>query len=335
MGAAEGRDSEAVKQGLACLAAQDGGSAASFRRLQSPELPVQRALLVLRHAQCPSSTTCCAAHIPPASRSRQPTSVTAAYDKLELRSDERTAKVEQRQRLRLRDGGFGLASAVQTSSVAYIASLVAARDTAVFAPFRSAVQPLPANSLLHGWLTDSMTRLRAPRPLQSWTPSCRRPPLPSSPLSRCSLRPDVLSPKLLQRSGQRPQPRGLSDCSPTAETAGRRQATGSLHCLLRAARLGVERAAPTQPLTTRAAVTKLSAVDSSAAFDHAIAALMERVKVGATGQRGRWRCQLCTSTSATCASTSVRRQRRGRGRKRKRRRNEVEGGSRVAWMRSV
>ena len=39
---------------------------------------------------------------------------------------------------------------------------------------------------------------------------------------------------------------------------------------------------------SRAAVTKLSAADSSAAFDKAIVALMERVKGGATGQRGRW-----------------------------------------------
>ena len=39
---------------------------------------------------------------------------------------------------------------------------------------------------------------------------------------------------------------------------------------------------------SRAAVTKLSAADSSAAFDKAIVALMERVKGGVTGQRGRW-----------------------------------------------
>jgi hypothetical protein len=38
MGAVVGRDSEAVKQGLDCLAAKDNGSEAFFRRLQSPEL---------------------------------------------------------------------------------------------------------------------------------------------------------------------------------------------------------------------------------------------------------------------------------------------------------
>ena len=53
MGAAVGRDAEAVKQGLDCLAARDSGSEAFFRRLQSPELLVQSALLVLRQCAVP------------------------------------------------------------------------------------------------------------------------------------------------------------------------------------------------------------------------------------------------------------------------------------------
>ena len=86
--------------------------------------------------------------------------VTDACDKLELRCDERTAEVKQRLRLRLKDGGFGLKSAVQTSPAAYTASVAAARDTAVFAPFCDAACPLQADTLLHGWLQDSLTRLR-------------------------------------------------------------------------------------------------------------------------------------------------------------------------------
>jgi hypothetical protein len=53
MGAAVGRKSEAVKQGLDCLAAKDDSSAAFFRRLQSPELLVQSAPLVLRQCAVP------------------------------------------------------------------------------------------------------------------------------------------------------------------------------------------------------------------------------------------------------------------------------------------
>ena len=54
MRAVVGRDSEAVKQGLDCLAARDSGSEAFFRRLQSPELRMQSALLVLRQCAVPS-----------------------------------------------------------------------------------------------------------------------------------------------------------------------------------------------------------------------------------------------------------------------------------------
>ena len=49
---------------------------------------------------------------------------------------------------------------MQTSPAAYTASVAAARDTAVFAPFCDAACPLPADTLLHGWLQDSLTRLR-------------------------------------------------------------------------------------------------------------------------------------------------------------------------------
>jgi hypothetical protein len=55
------------------------------------------------------------------------TLITDAYDKLELRCDERTLTVEQRLRLRLKDGGFGLKSAAQMSPAAYTASVAAAR----------------------------------------------------------------------------------------------------------------------------------------------------------------------------------------------------------------
>jgi hypothetical protein len=108
------------------------------------------------------------------------TLVTDAYDKLELRSDERTARVEELLRLRLKDGGFGLKSAAQTSPAAYTASVAAARDTAVFAPFCDAAHPLPADTLLHGWLGTAWLGYGRPRLTRSSSPCCLPPPRPSS-----------------------------------------------------------------------------------------------------------------------------------------------------------
>ena len=63
-------------------------------------------------------------------------------------------------------------------------------------------------------------------------------------LRLCSLRPVLLPAKLHQRPGQQSRPRGLPDCSTAAETAGRRTSAGSLHCLLRRSRLGLEARCP-------------------------------------------------------------------------------------------
>ena len=88
--------------------------------------------------------------------------ITTACAKLELRSDERSQAVKQRLRLRLKDGGFDLTSAVQTSPAAYIASVAAVRDTAVFAALSRS--ELPDDTLLHGWLEHSLSQLQAALP---------------------------------------------------------------------------------------------------------------------------------------------------------------------------
>jgi hypothetical protein len=166
MGAAVGRDTDSVKRGMACLAAKDSGGEAFFRRLQSPELQVQSAMLVLRQCAVPQLNYLLRCS-PPVCIAQQ----AAAFDdtvmettcsKLELRSDERTPAIKQRLRLRLKDGGFGLTSAVQTSPAAYIASVAAARDTAVFAELGRGV--VPCETLLHGWLQHSLDLLEAALP---------------------------------------------------------------------------------------------------------------------------------------------------------------------------
>jgi hypothetical protein len=255
VGAVVGRDSEAVKQGLACLTAKDGGSEAFFRRLQSPELLVQSALLVLRQCAVPKLNYLLRCS-PPACIAEQAahfddTLVTDAYDKLELRCNERTPKVEELLRLRLKDGGFGLKSVVQTSPAAYTASVAAARDTAVFAPFCNAAQPLPADTLLHGWLTDSMTRLREVTPGPEL--EAKLPPSTSSFFSFYANASPTLPSSLQSSISDLANNRNREACLTAAKQLRRQDGGRALvHFTAYSAPLASawKRAAPTQPLTT-------------------------------------------------------------------------------------
>ena len=154
--------------------------------------------------------------------------------------------MEQRLRLRLKDGGFGLKSAVQTSPAAYIASVAAARDTAVFAPFCDAACPLPADTLLHGWLTDGLTRLRE----AALGPELESKLLPASASSFFSFyasAPSALSSSLQSSISALANNRDREACLTAAQQLtpqGRRTSAGSLHCLLRPPRLGLEARCP-------------------------------------------------------------------------------------------
>ena len=222
MGAAVGRDAEAVKQGLACLAARDSGSEAFFRRLQSPELRVQSALLVLRQCAVPKLNFLLRCW-PPECIAEQAAHfdhalVTDACDKLELRCDERTAEVEQRLRLRLKDGGFGLKSAAQTSPCCL--HRVSGRSSR-----HGCVRSLPrcclpaacghAAARLASGQPDAAARRRAWARARVQAAACLRLVLLLL-LRLCSLRPVLLPAKLHQRPGQQSRPRGLPDCSPAS-----------------------------------------------------------------------------------------------------------------------
>jgi hypothetical protein len=59
-------------------------------------------------------------------------------------------------------GGFGFTSAVQTAAAAYIASVAsvaAVASTTIFTPYCSSDHALPADSLLHRWLAESLEQL--------------------------------------------------------------------------------------------------------------------------------------------------------------------------------
>jgi len=163
MGVVVGRDETEIKAGVECLTEAYGGSAAFFRRLQSPLLLVQSAMLLLRQCAVPQLNYQLRCMAPSCMSEKaaefDQTVLTAAYDKLQLRRYERTAEVERLLRFKLMHGGFGLTSAVLMSPAAYLASVAAARHTAIFAPFCADSRPLPSDTLLHGWLTDSMARM--------------------------------------------------------------------------------------------------------------------------------------------------------------------------------
>jgi hypothetical protein len=159
MGAVIGRDAKAVQAGVASITSQSGNDA-FFRRLQSPLLSVQSAMLLLRQCAVPQMNYLLRC-MPPSCIAEQADEfdnvvLTSAYDKLEVWRGERNADTDRLLRMRLRDGGFGLTSSVYTSPAAYIASVASARETTIFAPYGKADHPLPSDTLLHSWLADSM-----------------------------------------------------------------------------------------------------------------------------------------------------------------------------------
>ena len=259
MGAAVGRDTEAVKLGLACLAAKDNGSAAFFRRLQSPELPVQSAMLVLRQCAVPKLNYLLRCSAPVCIQQQaadfDDTLIATACAKLELRGDERSAAVKQRLRLRLKDGGFGLTSAAQTSLAAYIASLAAVRDTAVFAALSRS--ELPDDTLLHCWLEHSLDQLQAALP--GVDPDAKLlPPCASQFFSHYASAPASLASSLQRSISALANEHHRKACLTAAKELRRDRENGDgghslalfTACSARHASAW-KRAAPTQPLTTR------------------------------------------------------------------------------------
>jgi hypothetical protein len=123
--------------------------------------------------------------------------ISAAVDKLDITDEEAAAPDTARLlRARLKDGGFGLTSAALTSPGAYLGSLAAAHTAVAFAPYSAQSRPLPADSLLHGWIGQSSASAkhghraalstfpqRQPRSSRSTSPNPRSSHLPSNALS--------------------------------------------------------------------------------------------------------------------------------------------------------
>ena len=167
VGAVVGRDDAAIRAGVHDVLSAAGGHDAFLRRLQLDEMPIQTAMLLLRQSMVPSMNyfmRCIApVCIEDEAHDFDQRVMEAAMDKLGLdgaERGERTATLLQR---KLRDGGWGLTPAVRTSPAAFLGSLATCHAEAAFVGHCGGT-PLPSTTQLHGWIDDSMQRVRRAAP---------------------------------------------------------------------------------------------------------------------------------------------------------------------------
>ena len=164
VGSVVGRDEHAIRAGVAATLGNDDGTAAFFQRLQLDELSVQSAMLVLRQCGVPKMNYTLRCTPPPCIEQLATSFDThvmhAAQRKLLLHPDEAKRRpTVERLRAPLRHGGFGLASARQTSPAAYLASLAAVACAPTFAPYGNPDSPLPSSTQLYDWIASSIAAL--------------------------------------------------------------------------------------------------------------------------------------------------------------------------------
>ena len=167
VGAVVGRDDAAIREGMHSVLAGAGGHDAFLRRIRLDEMPIQTAMLLLRQSLVPALNyhlRCIAPGcIEDEARVFDQRMMEAAMDKLGLDEDERHERTTTLLQRRLRDGGWGLASAASTSPAAFLGSMAACRDEPVFAQYYGDT-PVPHSSHLYGWLDDSLQRVRQAAP---------------------------------------------------------------------------------------------------------------------------------------------------------------------------
>jgi hypothetical protein len=162
VGAVVGRDDDAIRRGIRHIMLDNSGHAVFFDRLQLPELNIPTAMLLLRMCMVPSMNYLLRCTAPvciedEATRFDQ-RMLNAAMDKLELPDQERGENAIGLLRSKLKYGGWGLTSAKATSPAAFLGSLAACADEATFIPLHTS--SIPDSSQLHGWITDSVQRVR-------------------------------------------------------------------------------------------------------------------------------------------------------------------------------
>jgi hypothetical protein len=167
VGAVVGRDDAAIRAGMHSVLSAAGGHDAFLRRLQLDEMPIQTAMLLLKQCMVPTMNyyvRCIApVCIEDETHHFDQRVMEAAMDKLGLDGAERGERATTLLQRKLRDGGWGLTPATRTSSAAFLGSLAACHAEPAFAPY-SGGTPLPSTSRLHGWIDDSMQRVRRAAP---------------------------------------------------------------------------------------------------------------------------------------------------------------------------
>ena len=140
-----------------------GSHDALLRRLQLHEMPIQVAMLLLRQSMVPAVSYYlrCIAPVCVAEEAHRfdKRVLDAEMDKMGLGESERTERTATLLQRRLRDGGWSLTSAVRTSPAAFLASVASCHDEPAFEPYCGA-SPVPNQSQLHGWVEDSIQRVR-------------------------------------------------------------------------------------------------------------------------------------------------------------------------------
>ena len=166
VGAVVGRDDTSIRAGVHNVLSAAGGHDAFLRRLQLDEMPIQTAMLLLRQCMVPSMSyfvRCIAPEcIEDEAHWFDQRVIKAAADKLGLDAAERSGQATILLQRRLRDGGWGL-SAESTSPAAFLGSLATCHAEPAFVGY-SGNTPLPSTSMLHGWIDDSIQRVRRAAP---------------------------------------------------------------------------------------------------------------------------------------------------------------------------
>ena len=157
LGAVVACDEAHLTAALQDAVSSDYSTTPFFRRLASPALAPQAAMLLLRQCGVPKMNYL-ARCIPPSclapiAAAFDDTVLDAAYTKLEIDQDERSEGTDLILRNRLKLGGFGLISVVESSPAAYLASLA---SLAVQSP---SFPPLSPSSLLYSWIQSTLTTL--------------------------------------------------------------------------------------------------------------------------------------------------------------------------------
>ena len=167
VGAVVGRDDAAIRAGVHSAMSAAGSHDAFLRRLQLDDMPIQTAMLLLRACMVPAMNyylRCIAPScIEDEARHFDQRVMEAAMSKLGLDEGERTEQTSALMQRKLSDGGWGLVPAVRTSPAAFLGSLAVCHAEPVFAPYCDTT-PIPHTSLLHGWIDDSMERVRRAAP---------------------------------------------------------------------------------------------------------------------------------------------------------------------------